>query len=206
MPQFPLGSVLFPGQVLPLHIFEPRYRALAHDVVTFQVVDQPPEFGVVLIEKGFEVGGDDVRAKIGTVAQVMESEEYDDGRWGLVCVGTRRFTVTTWLEDDPYPIAEISMLHDAPAGDGIDASIGTVLERFGTISSLASQLGYQVGDIPERPEDPELASFQLSALAPLTQMDQFDLLSAPDPNTRLNLLNGMLDGVIEMLQFRLGTD
>ena len=92
---FPLGSVLFPSLVLPLHVFEPRYRALITDVLAGDA-----EFGVCLIERGSEVGGDDVRLGVGTVAHVQEAAELPDGRWALIAVGTRRIVVDEWLPDD----------------------------------------------------------------------------------------------------------
>ena len=95
---FPLGSVLFPSIFLPLHVFEPRYRALAR-----HCLDGDQEFGVVLIERGSEVGGDDVRTSVGTVARILEAAELEDGRWVLGTVGTRRIRVRGWLPDDPYP-------------------------------------------------------------------------------------------------------
>ena len=97
---FPLGSVLFPSLVLPLHVFEERYRTLMR-----HVLDGDHEFGVCLIERGSEVGGGDFRSGIGTVATVQEAAELPDGRWAVVTVGTRRIRVERWLDDDPYPRA-----------------------------------------------------------------------------------------------------
>ncbi len=82
MPMFPLGSVLFPGAVLPLQIFEPRYQALVADLEAAE-----NRFGVVLIRRGQEVGGGDERADIGTVAEVVRSGTAEDGRILLVTVG-----------------------------------------------------------------------------------------------------------------------
>ncbi len=206
MPQFPLGSVLLPTQVLPLHVFEPRYRALAHDVITFQVVDQPPEFGVVLIERGWEVGGDDVRSSVGTIAQVLESEEYPDGRWGMVCVGTRRFEVLEWLEDDPYPMAEIRELDDAAGTDHTEQHINSVVAKFATCADLATKLGQSMISDPVVPPDPSMASFALAAQAPLSDMDRYTLLAATSPDERLTKLDDMLDGVVEMMTFGLSGD
>lgn len=203
LPQFPLGSVLFPSQVLPLHVFEPRYRALAHDVITFQVIDQPPEFGVVLIERGWEVGGDDVRSSIGTVAQVLESEEYPDGRWGVVCVGTRRFEVVDWLEDDPYPIAEVRNLEDEPPTDNTPQLVEQVVAKFKTCAELATRLGQSMTADPVIPPDPGMASFALAAQAPLSDMDRYILLACVSPDDRLTKLDDMLQGVVEMMEFGL---
>ena len=80
LPMFPLGGVLLPGEALPLHVFEPRYRRLVHDVLAAPT----PDFGVVLIERGSEVGGGDVRFGAGCLARVVRSQELPDGRWALV--------------------------------------------------------------------------------------------------------------------------
>ena len=87
-PMFPLGSVLVPGMVLPLHVFEARYRALVRDCVAGD-----GEFGVVLIERGSEVGGGDVRTDVGTVARIVQADEMPDGRFALGAVGVRRVRV-----------------------------------------------------------------------------------------------------------------
>src|SRR6476659_11505422 len=105
MPMFPLGTVLFPHALLPLHVFEPRYR-----LMTQRVLNGDGEFGVVLIERGSEVGGGDTRFGVGTVARVVRAHELPDGGYVLATVGTRRFRVARWLADDPYPRAEVTDL------------------------------------------------------------------------------------------------
>ena len=107
MPMFPLGSVLVPGLLLPLHVFEPRYRALVHDVLAAD-----GRFGVTLIERGSEVGGGDERTAVGTAAQIVQAEESPDGRWGILAVGEERIRVLRWLDDDPYPRAVAEPLVD----------------------------------------------------------------------------------------------
>ena len=71
---FPLNLVLFPGQILPLHIFEDRYRMMVEEII-----DKEREFGVVLIERGSEVGGGDTRKNIGTLAEIIDFEKSNDG-------------------------------------------------------------------------------------------------------------------------------
>src|SRR5207249_3558867 len=95
-PMFPLGTVLFPHALLPLHVFEPRYR-----LMTQRVLGDDGEFGVVLIERGSEVGGGDTRFGIGTVARIVRAQELPDGGYALATVGIRRVRVTRWLLDDP---------------------------------------------------------------------------------------------------------
>ena len=112
LPVFPLGSVLLPYGLLPLHIFENRYRALMTDLLEGdgRPGQDQAEMGVVLIERGHEVGGGDERSTLGTVAQIMQAEKLPDGRWLVVAAGTRRFSVSDWLPDDPYPRAEVEEL------------------------------------------------------------------------------------------------
>ena len=104
IPMFPLNLVLFPGQILPLHIFEDRYRLMVKEII-----DKDREFGVVLIERGSEVGGGDTRKNIGTLAQIIDYEKSNDGRWFLLTQGTKRIEATRWIEDLPYPRAEVSL-------------------------------------------------------------------------------------------------
>src|SRR5256885_14347474 len=100
LPMCPLGTVLLPFAHLPLHIFEPRYRALVKDALAGD-----GEFGVVLIERGQEVGGGDARFAVGTIARIVQTAELPDGRGLPDAVGTERFRGTEWPPDDPHPPA-----------------------------------------------------------------------------------------------------
>ena len=108
LPMFPLGCVLFPHAVLPLHVFEPRYRVMMR-----KCLDGDREFGVVLIERGSEVGGGDIRFDVGTIGHIIQAAEIEDGRLAIAAVGISRLRVTRWLPDDPYPIAEIEALPES---------------------------------------------------------------------------------------------
>ncbi|NDH88444.1 MAG: hypothetical protein EBY61_07465, partial [Actinobacteria bacterium] len=92
-------------------LFEPRYLALAEHLHG----EVEADFGIVGIERGREVGGDDVRADVGVVARVLEMSSLPDGRVSIVAVGTRRVRVDDWLDDAPYPramVTERQRLHD----------------------------------------------------------------------------------------------
>jgi hypothetical protein len=196
---FPLGSVLFPSLVLPLHIFEPRYRALIHDVL-----DGDREFGVCLIERGAEVGGEDVRTTIGTVAQVHEAEELPDGRWAVVAVGARRIRVERWLPDDPYPRAEVVDLPDPAPSDSEVAVLPEVVARLRTALARSAELGDTTTPATvELSTDPMMASHQASALAPIATIDQHALLSAETVGLRLARLHDLLGDALELLELRL---
>jgi Lon protease-like protein len=196
LPMFPLGSVLLPTMLLPLHVFEPRYRRLTDDVLA---ADR--RFGVVLIERGHEVGGGDVRTEIGTVAEVLRAERLEDGRWLLVCVGTERMRVTEWLPDAPYPRARVLPWPDAGAPVRPD-QIARVADRLERVLALAAELGAEVTDV-DLVDDPVTASWQATALAPIGPLDAQRLLAVPDAAERLARLLDVLADREEVLRFQL---
>jgi len=200
MPMFPLGTVLLPGTVLPLHVFEPRYQQLVRDCLE----STPHEFGVVLIHRGSEVGGGDVRSDVGVVAEILQVAPLDGNRFALVTVGTRRLRVVNWLADDPYPRAEVD---DWPDGDGNCSD-----ERIAATAALARRcaaLAVEMGDQSMVPDgdltgDASVDTFRLAALSPFGPADQYAVLCATNPVQRLDVIDALLDGVEEGLRFRLG--
>ncbi len=201
LPMFPLGSVLMPSIVLPLHVFEPRYRDLVQDCLAGDRA-----FGVVLIERGSEVGGDDVRTDVGTVAHVSEAAELPDGRWAVVAVGVRRLRVTRWLSDGPYPLAEVEDWPDPPPGLDHDASLAVVIGKLRRCLALSAEAGDPAAPATlELSEDPVLAGYQASIVAPLGPHDQQRLLRAVTPEDRLQQLGALLDETLEVLRLRLGS-
>lgn len=200
LPMFPLGTALLPGGVLPLHVFEPRYRQLVQDLLAGE-----PEFGVALIEKGSEVGGGDQRSQAGTVARLVQVAEMPDGRYAIVCVGTRRIRVERWLPDDPYPVAEVDDWPDESVGPGeLDQEIAAALRRVRRVVAMAVELGVSSGAAPDEvSSDPILASYQLCGVAPLGPADRQRLLTAAGPAARLRSLDELLDDVEAVLRFRL---
>jgi hypothetical protein len=196
---FPLGTVLVPSAHLPLHIFEPRYRALAQDCLAGD-----REFGVVLIERGSEVGGGDVRFGVGTVARIVQAVELPDGRWLLDSVGTERFRVQRWLEDDPYPCAEVESLAEEPAGPEAEEARGNVERLLRQVLALQVELGFPAPSATvELDGDPAVAAYQAIVLSPLGPMDTQELLEAPGPEARLRLLAALLDDARELLARRM---
>ena len=201
MPMFPLGSVLVPSMVLPLHVFEERYRQMVRDCL-----DGTPEFGVVLISRGSEVGGGDVRYAVGTVARMVEAAELPDGRYALHCVGTRRIRVERWRDDDPYPVAEVADWPDEPEGSADEAAEARVraLAELRRALGLQAELGEPAPPVTvEVDEDPEMAGHQISALAPIGPLDRQRLLEVPTTAGRLAVARAVLLDAIELLEARL---
>jgi uncharacterized protein len=200
---FPLGGVLFPSVVLPLHVFEPRYRAMTQHLLGGEV---EPEFGVVLIERGSEVGGHDLRTSVGTVARIAEAAELPDGRWALSTFGVRRIRVLSWLPDDPWPHAEVEELPDREPADLDRAQArweslqGVVRRTLG----LAAELGAaSAAATIELAADPALGTFQAAAVTPLGPMDEQQVLEAVGVDERLDLLEVMVADQAELLEARL---
>jgi Lon protease-like protein len=163
-----------------------------------------PELGVVLIERGREVGGGDQRVGTGTLARVLEHRQLPDGRWLALCAGTGRLRVVEWLPDDPFPQAEVEELSE-PEWDLDDAVALEAAERLvrETIA-LAAELG-EAG-VPanlQLADDPALRVWQLCAVAPLGPFDRQRLLEATRGVRLATLLDEVAD-VKQMLAFRLG--
>lgn len=172
MPMFPLGSVLFPHMPLLLRVFEDRYLVMLSRILQ----QEPSEFGVVLIERGQEVGGGEHRFGVGTVARITELEG-SEGFVGVLGEGGHRFRVTGWLEDDPYPVAEVTELPELTWDDSL-ASLRSETERsVRRALALASEFGDQqwAADVALS-EQPVAAAWQLAAIAPLGPLDQVALL------------------------------
>lgn len=200
LPMFPLGTVLFPHQPLPLHVFEPRFRALARDCR-----DGDGRLGVVLIERGSEVGGGDVRFAVATAARVVEAVEYPDGRWHLLVVGDRRIRVTTWLPDDPYPVAMIEDLDDAPLERADAGLVHRADEAVREALRLAGALGHQVAPVDvTMASDLTTAAWQLAAIAPLGALDRQRLLEQDGTTARLELLTGLAVEAATVFAHQLG--
>lgn len=204
LPMFPLGSVLLPGAVLPLHVFEPRYRALIGDCLHQDV----PAFGVVLIAQGSEVGGQDVRTDVGTRARIVQVAELGDGRFAVVAVGAERFRVTRWLPDDPYPRAEVEEWPDVPDFESDADQLGRLADQVTARVRRATALALELGDPVVDPGstidgDPTVASYQLAIMAPVGPLDRQQILMAPHARGRLETLAHLLDDVEALLQFRL---
>jgi Lon protease-like protein len=110
IPLFPLHTVLCPGIVLPLHIFEDRYRAL-----TRHCLDTGAPFGVVLIRDGREVGADRslALAGVGALVEIREAGRYPDGRYDLLAAATGRFAIDAVdPAREPYLVADVTPLED----------------------------------------------------------------------------------------------
>lgn len=187
---FPLSTVLLPGELLPLHVFEPRYRMM----MAHCLEHEPHVFGVVLIARGSEVGGGDVRTDVGTLARIEALSRSEDGRYAVLVRGTERFRVRRWMADDPYPMAVVDLIDDAaPRGDTTGTTdAGAAVRR---VEALLSELG----QAPAVADDGGAAEtvWSLCRRLPLGPLDRQRLLDTDDPNARLTLLVELADAMAD---------
>ena len=199
MRMFPLGSPLIPFSMVTLRIFEPRYLQMIGECV-----EQAAPFGIVLIERGFEVGGGDQRSVIGTVAQLVDVSDLPDGELAVVAVGVERIRVLEWLPDDPYPIARVERLGEV-VSPAAAARIDQIDQQLRLVLALVSEAGIDVGPLEyELSTQPEVAAHQLCALAPVGAYDAQRLLGAQSVDERLELLSAILNEEIDFLRSQLG--
>jgi Lon protease-like protein len=178
LPLFPLGTVLFPGVLLPLHIFEDRYRQLVRDLLS--APEESRAFGVVANRAGREVGADGVQAlyDVGCVARLRRVEPYEDGRFDLVSSGSSRFRLDAVDDAGPYLQADVELLGE-PEGADAEASAALVTLAF---EEYLEALGSEVEELPA---DPGAVSYLVAAAAVLDLRVKQALLEAPDATTRL---------------------
>jgi Lon protease-like protein len=213
LPLFPLGTVLFPGLVLPLHVFEDRYRELVRDLMALPA-DEAREFGVVAIRSGWEVeqatpGGEPAVGlttstslslyDVGCSAQLRQVTERPDGRFDLVTVGRRRFRITdVETTSASYLTAQVEWLDESPGEPGLaDALAPGVLAVFQRYLRMLRGESTPTGE--QLPDDPNVLSHLIAATASLTLDDRQHLLSLPDTASRLKAERGLLSREVALL-------
>lgn len=184
LPLFPLGTVLFPGMALPLHVFEERYRRLVHDLL-----ERPDgRFGVVTITQGHEVGAGAVRdmADVGCVAELQDVQTREDGRFDIVATGTDRFRIDRLDDSGPYVRADVVLLPE-PTGRDADVLAGWVnilfrayRERLRTMTGVGGEQHLVV-------DDPVRLSYLVAGSVLTERPEQLALLRAEDAAARLRL-------------------
>lgn len=188
LPLFPLGTVLYPGVLLPLHVFEERYRLLIRQLVALPEGTRR-RFGVVAIREGREVGPDGVRAlyDVGCAAEVRRVQAHEDGRFDIVTSGAERFRLQGLDDSLPYLQGDIEWLPE-PEGKGaavLAAGVGRLFAAYR--DALLAAEGAAAPNAPQLPSPPLVLSYLVAAVMVLFVPDKQRLLAAPDAATRLDL-------------------
>lgn len=152
LPLFPLNTVLFPGQVLPLHIFEDRYRQMIR-----RCLAEDTPFGVVLIQQGREVGETASPHMVGTIARIVESAYLPNGTMNIITVGVERFRIRRLLHDQPYLRGEVETLplaeSEEPAAVAeLAERVRGLVQRYIELIAEAAGLQIQIDQLPTAPQ------------------------------------------------------
>ncbi|WP_330329939.1 LON peptidase substrate-binding domain-containing protein [Streptomyces sp. NBC_00536] len=207
LPLFPLNTVLFPGLVLPLNIFEERYRAMMRDLLKTGE-EEPRRFAVVAIRDGREVaptapglpdqtalpergpaagfGTDPIQAfhRVGCVADAATIREREDGSFEVLATGTTRVRLLSVDASGPFLVAELEELPE-DAGDSAGALAEGVLRAFRSYQKRLAGARERSLTGAELPDDPSVVSYLVAAAAVLDIPSKQRLLQAPDTATRL---------------------
>jgi len=186
---FPLQSAVLPGTVVPLHVFEDRYRSLVD-----RCVAADEDFGIVLISRGREVGGDDERTDVGARMRILRTDRGPDGRILLVAGAISRLRVRRWLADDPHPWADVEDWPDPEPEPTATARVEATAAELRSVLALRRELGDPVPSTVDLDlaADPARASWALARLLPASAYDRQRLLVADDVERRLDVLDELL--------------
>ena len=201
LPLFPLRAVLFPGQTLPLHIFEPRYRQMIADCLA-----SDRTFGVVLIREGAEVGGPATPCEVGTTAIIQDVERLDDGRMNIVTVGHERFRLQAY--DDgarPYLVGRV-ITYPWQEQDRVEQSLVRAvqrrLERYVDLFAQASDSDFYV-DLSF--QHPSALAALAAVILQITPQQKQSLLEIPSVDELLHNMAQLLVQENRALQIALAS-
>lgn len=174
LPLFPLSTVLFPGMVLPLHIFEERYKTMMR-----HCLGNHEPFGVVLIREGLEVGSGAQVFNIGTAAHITQVDQFEDGRMNIATLGLQRFRIHELYEDrQPYLVG---LVEDFPFDESNPAAIETAAENLSPVlvrylQTLAKISDAEI-DLEQVPKEATTLAFLGAIVMQIPMEEKQELLS-----------------------------
>ena len=198
LPMFPLGTVLFPGVIVPLRVFEDRYRALVHHLIR----EPDPAhrlFGSVGIREGYEVGDHGAQSlfRVGCRLQLTDVESHEDGTFDIIAVGRDRIRLDRLDTSGPFPAGHVETI--APADEVVDPAIVRRALAFFT-AYRAAVAPYRGDPHPgDLPRDPTYLSWTLAAVAPLAMPDRQALLELDDSALRLPMVADLLRSELQAM-------
>ena len=200
LPLFPLGAVLYPGMLLPLHIFEERYRQLVRDL---REEAEPRRFGVIAIRKGRETGIDGVHSlyEIGCTATLRRVDEHEDGRFDIVTVGTQRFRLLALDRTRPYLRGEVELLAEEPVDPAVAGPAVRVIQAaFREYLDALTEWGGATVRLEDLPDEPALLSFIVAAAMIIDLPERQALLTESDTVRRMAMQRALLSRETAMLR------
>jgi len=200
LPLFPLGAVLYPGMLLPLHIFEERYRQLVRDLLDGP---EPRRFGVIAIRKGRETGIDGVQSlyTIGCIATLRRVARHPDGRFDIVTVDSQRFRLHGLDQTRPYLRGQVELLAEEPPGaEAAEPAVRATQAAFREYLDALTEWGGATVRLEDLPEDPVLLSFIVAAAMVIDLPERQAMLAESDTLGRLGMQRALLARETAMLR------
>lgn len=190
LPIFPLPLVMLPNEILPLHIFEDRYRQLLIDVN-----GKGGLFGVVRFEPEDAFSEMPDIGSVGCVAEIREADTLDDGRSNILTFGVVRFRIIEYVVSDaPYLVGEVEYFEDDVDHEpGLDALADDVFTLFERIAKAAFAMGDNRGEFPEiQRTSPEALSFLVTAAFNFENAKKYEFLAMTSTTERLTEIKTVL--------------
>jgi Lon protease-like protein len=198
LPLFPLPLVLLPNEVLPLHIFEPRYRKMLADIEADRRF-----FGLSLFEPGAGLAERPAVGSVGCVAEVRESRMLPGGESNIITIGVIRYRLLDFIEaGEPYLIGDVDFFEDAKEDDSALRTLADkVYELFERVARAAFKISGSRGSFPEIPRsDPEQLSFLITAAFNLDNELKYKLLETDSTTERLTRLDEILEQTVNKME------
>lgn len=194
---FPLPVVLFPGAMMPLHIFEPRYRRMLEDCLA-----SDRQFGMLFHAEG---SNEPARAgDVGCIAYVEQSDVLDDGRSNIIVSGRDRFAIESLLTSgEPYAVALVRAYEDHPSSS---KEIATLAERVGAlfmrVAGAARALAGDTNPMPTLSTDPTALSFAIPSMIDLDGEARQKLLVSRSAEERLREIEKVITDALSPMEAR----
>ncbi|HRH44902.1 MAG TPA: LON peptidase substrate-binding domain-containing protein [Pyrinomonadaceae bacterium] len=198
LPIFPLPIVLFPNELLPLHIYEPRYRQMLKDIQKGNHL-----FGLNYFDSQETISETPEIGSVGCVAEVREVHPVPDGRSNILTIGVIRYEIENYVErDKPYLMAEVTFFEDFEEDeDFLKPLADEVFGLFRRIAQAAHELTEQRGKFPEIPQaEPQMLSFLVAAAFNLPVEIKQELVKSRSTSFRLTKLRELLLQAVEQAE------
>ncbi len=194
LPIFPLPLVMLPNELLPLHIFEDRYRQMLKDVENERKL-----FGVTLFEPQESFIEKPTTGTVGCVAEIRESQTLPDGRSNILTFGLIRFRLLDYVDaGEPYLVGEVEFFEDEKANKKkLGPLSDEVFRLFERMAKAAFKMSGNRGQLPEiQRADPEALSFLITAAFNFENDKKYRLLEMTSTPERLRELKEVLDSAV----------
>jgi Lon protease-like protein len=198
LPLFPLPLVLLPNEVLPLHIFEPRYRQMLTDIELRRNL-----FGVTFFDADDAFPDKPAIGSVGCAAEVRETNSLPDGRSNVITAGVIRYRLLEYLDaGTPYLSGEIEFFEDEQEDTELVRPVADeVFDLFERIAKAAFQLSGSTGSFPEIPKaEPEPLSFLVTAAFNLDNDIKYRMIELTSTSERLTKLRSILVQAVDKME------